>query len=293
MKGSRNPEEEVQGRTNTEKHRFSWQMKRCLSVCSVIPVALLLFIMLSGDAVAYERIVVLYASASPIIRELGAGGRVVGVTRTDHTFKGAKPVGSHLRPNIELIKSLQPDLIVAGSKRAFPDELKKAIGVDVFHYDPRTLDEIITRILQLGKTLGKDREAEALVGRLNAKLKRIKPVKKRPRVIYEVMYRPLKVAGAKSIVASIIERAGGMNIVGTEKKHVTISPERILKDPPDIYIYQVGPMNKNPIPPRERSYFHGLKSRFFKVDEYEFARPGLNVFDAVIELNGIFREVTR
>ncbi len=70
MKGSRNPEEEVQGRTNTEKHRFSWQMKRCLSVCSVIPVALLLFIMLSGDAVAYERIVVLYASASPIIREL-------------------------------------------------------------------------------------------------------------------------------------------------------------------------------------------------------------------------------
>jgi iron complex transport system substrate-binding protein len=50
-------------------------------------------------------------------------------------------------------------------------------------------------------------------------------------------------------------------------------------------------MNRNPVPPGERSFFRSLKSRFIRLDELEFARPGINAFDAAVELNRIFQGV--
>lgn len=49
-------------------------------------------------------------------------------------------------------------------------------------------------------------------------------------------------------------------------------------------------MNKNPRPPLERDYFKPLKCRVLKVNEIEFARPGINVFDAAVKLNRLFMQ---
>jgi len=245
------------------------------------------------NAHAYQRIVVLYAAASPVLKALGVSERIVGVTKTDHTFSGVTPVGSHLRPNIELLKALKPDLIVAGSKRAFPVEMAKRLNTEVFYFDPRTLNDILNRIESLGRMLGSQAKAEALISNLKAKLSDVKPLSRKPTVIYEISGRPLKVAGKESIITSIIEHAGGENLIKVRKKHVLISPEKVISLAPDFYIYQVGPMNKNPIKPDKRPYFGSLRSRVVRVDEYEIARPGINAFLAVVDLNRIFLEVQK
>jgi len=237
-----------------------------------------------------HRIVVLYAAASPILKEFGLEQDVVGVTRRDNLFPQAVKVGSHLRPNIELIKALKPDLIIAGSHRAFPEALKKAVKAEVFYYDPRSLDEILGEIKALGRRLHREKEAKALVQKLQAKLSRLRPLSCHPRVIYEISQRPLKVAGQRCIVTAIIKAAGGENPIKVRRKHVLISPEEILLFSPDIYLYQVGPMNKNPIPPKQRSYFSGLRSEVIRVDELSFARPGLNAFSAALKLNHLFEK---
>ncbi len=237
---------------------------------------------------AYDRVVVLYAAASPIIKELGAGNRVVGITRTDHVFSDAVKVGSHLKPNIEMINALRPDLIVAGSKRAFPREMAERVRADVFYYDPRTLEEILRKVADLGRLLGNEEKAAALAGRLRRKLASVRPLPSRPTVVYEISAKSLRVAGARSIITSIIEAAGGENAVKVDKKHVLLSPERVLELNPDFYVYQVGPMNKNPEPPLKRPFFRSLRSKVVEVPEFEFARPGINAFDAVVDLNKIF-----
>ncbi len=267
--------------------------KRDRRIIRVFLLCMVLALAVIGNAHAYDRIVVLYAAASPVIKELGAGERVVGVTRTDRVFQDVTRVGSHLRPNIELLKALRPDLIVAGSRRAFPESFSRELGIDVFYFDPRTLDEILVKIRKLGKILDRSDEAERIARSLKGKLGSLEPLRYRPTVLYEISARPLKVAGNRSIITSIIERAGGVNPVKVEKKHVLISPEKVLEMAPDLYIYQVGPMNKNPEDPKKREFFHSLKSRVVRVDEYEFARPGLNAFDAVLELHRILKEVTR
>ncbi|WP_457756386.1 ABC transporter substrate-binding protein [Thermodesulfatator indicus] len=234
------------------------------------------------------RIVVLYPGASQIIKALGIEDEVVGVTRHDHFFPKATKVGSHLRPNLELIKALRLDVLIVGSKRAFPDELAGRFDAKVYRYDPRTLDEILKCIKDLGNILGREEKARQLIVKLSAKLTQVKPLPYQPKVIYEITSLPLKVAGQKSIVTDIIRAAGGINPVNVQKKHVLISPEKIIALSPDFYLYQEGPMNRNPVPPKERPYFKSLSAVVVKVPEIEFARPGLNSFDAVIKLNSLF-----
>ena len=279
---------EVRGR---KSEIIRWKPDRGQVLISVISFLFSVICLLSSVSVAsaYERILVLYAAASPVLEEIGVGEKVVGVTRTDAVFTDAVKIGSHLRPNIELVNALKPDLIIAGSKRVFNKGMKGRAKARVFHFDPRTLDEITDKIRLLGGLLNKEEEAEALVGRLKSRLSALVKPGWRPTVVYEITERPVRVAGERSIVTSIIEAAGGVNLVETAKKHVLISPERVINTPPDYYIYQVGPMNKNPQPPKERSYFRSLKSATLRVDEYEFARPGINAFDAAVKLNMIFR----
>jgi iron complex transport system substrate-binding protein len=192
-----------------------------------------------------------------------------------------------------MIKALRPKLIIAGSRRAFPKGLQDAVKAKVFFYDPRSLEEILEKIRNLGEILGRRKEAMALTSRLEARLSLVRPLPCRPRVVYEISQRPLKVAGQKSIVSAIIQAAGGENVITVKRKHVLISPEEILSLAPDIYVYQVGPMNKNPVPPGKRAYFSALRSKVIRVNEFEFARPGINAFSAVVQLNRILEEFCR
>lgn len=242
---------------------------------------------------SYKKIVVLYPAVSPVLKTLGAENKVVGTTRTDKTFTDkVQKVGSHLRPNVELIKALEPDMLIVGSKKASPPELINSIVTDkdikVFNYDPRTLNEILDTIEALGVELGKKEEALLLIKQLREKLEKVRPLTGTPKVVYEIMETPLRVAGTKSVVNDIIEIAGGVNIIKTPKKHVLSSIEVILKENPDFYLYQVGPMNKNPSKPKSRPQLRSLTGTEIRVNEFEFARPGINAFDAVVELNSIF-----
>ncbi len=257
----------------------------CIILITVSSVALIKI----PPVYAYGRIVVLYAAASPILKELGVGNRVVGITRTDKTFDDAVKVGSHLKPNLELINALRPDLIVAGSVRAFPREMAERVKADVFYYDPRSLEDILVKITDIGRLLGKKQEAAGLVKRLREELSSVTAPSKRPTVVYEISSKSLRVAGSRSIITSIIEAAGGVNAVKIQKKHVLLSPEKVLELNPDFYIYQVGPMNRNPEPPLKRPFFRSLHSKVVEVQELKFARPGINAFEAVIDLNKIFR----
>ena len=277
----------IQKRKFKMEKRGAGRFTRALFLC-----ILLCLTAFSNAGAAYEKIVVLYPAVSPILIELGALEMIVGTTRSDHAVKDAVKVGSHLRPNIELLNALAPDLIIAGSRRAFPVEMKERVKADIFYYDPATLDEILVKIKKIGAMLERKDKAEDLVSRLKKRLLDIRPLPDKPSVIYEVMAEPLRVAGKKSILTSIISAAGGKNLVSIDRKHAVISTEKVLKLEPDFYIYQVGPMNKNPVPPGKRPFYNSLKSNFIKINELEFARPGINAFDAAVQLNRTFQGAT-
>lgn len=244
--------------------------------------------LLTATSLAATRIVVMSPAVSPILQQMGLASSVVGTTYNDELFPEATRVGSHLSPNIELIKALQPGLLIVGSERAFPNALAERFDTDLFRYDPRDLEEILASVRQLGERLDRRRETETMIDRARTKLSSVTPLSEPVSAVFEISQRPLKVAGQHNIVTSMIEAAGGRNLVTVEAKHVLLSPEKVLVLNPRVYIYQNGPMNKNPRHPRQRSVFTHLNSLVIEVDQLQFTRPGLNTFDAVLELHQVF-----
>jgi len=252
----------------------------------LLPVLLLL--LFTTRCFAAERIVILAPAAADIVAKLDAGPLVVGKTRNVAEFPQATEVGSHIRPNLEIITSLKPDLLVISSNRFFSQEMAEKVGAEIFFYHPNSLEEVLDRTGQLAVLLGREKQTEKLIESQRQKLEQVKPLKVAPRVIYEITEAPLTIAGTGNILADIVRAAGGVLVSGGERKLLRFNPEAVLTLQPDVYLWQVGPMNRNPTPPAERGQYQALKADYLKVDELQYSRANTTSFDNVLELNRYF-----
>ena len=241
----------------------------------------IIILSLSFDALAEERVVILAPSAVDIVERLGAGESVVGVTNSVAEFPEAMRVGTHISPGLELIASLKPTLIIATSR--FSPEAAARTGAALFIYEPKDLESIIAACEALGAKLGRKNEAKLLVLKLESILEEIMPVKNSPTVLYELRSNPLSVAKDNSIIKSMLETAGMRYTFSGNAG--TLSAEYLLVNQPDYYIYQEGPMNKNPVEPIKRPGWKNFRACTWKVNELEFARANTQIFERVRELN--------
>ena len=252
-------------------------------------------ITLKGPA---KRIISLYGAYSEILFAIGAGDRLIARTRADRFPPSilAKPsVGTHLRPNMELVLGLQPDLIIHALGRKHGHEVISQIqnkGFTVAVFQPRNFEELFSVIERLGILTGKEASAQALVKGQRSRLRqidlRLATSKDRPKVFFEVRYPNLLGAGQGSIVNDVILKAGGLNCLPNAKKLVRINIETLIDRDPDVYVVQKGPMNRNPGSPESRPNFQVLEAvqqgRVLFVDEYIFSRPGPRSLEAVEKL---------
>jgi iron complex transport system substrate-binding protein len=253
-------------------------------------------IVLEGPA---KTIISLYGAYSEILFAIGAGERLIARTRADRfplEILGKPSVGTHLRPNMELVLGLQPDLIIHAVGRKHGHEVIRQIqdkGLRVAVFQPRNFQELFSVIERLGILTGEEKRAEALVDQQKSRLQRLamklsNSQVRRPKVFYEVRYPNLLGAGKGSIVNDVILKAGGLNCLPNEKKLVRINIEALIEYEPDVYVVQKGPMNRNPGNPEFRPNFQVLKAvqqgRVFFVDEYVFSRPGPRSVDAAEKL---------
>jgi iron complex transport system substrate-binding protein len=201
-----------------------------------------------------------------------------------------------MRPNVELVLSLEPDLIFQSAGRreatAVVEQLRRhGQNVAVFH--PNRFTELFDVIERIGRLTGRPLEAADLIHRLRERIgaveKRLSGISRRPRVFFEVRYPNLLGAGRGSIVNDVIERAGGVNCLESPKKLARIGMETLIRSAPDAYILQKGPMNPEPCSPASRgSHFWVLEAvkqgRILTVDEQVYSRPGPRSVNAVEEL---------
>ena len=245
-----------------------------------------------------KRIISLYGAYNEILGAMGLECRLVGRTKADSLPPSilSKPsIGTHMRPNVELILGLKPDLIIqsAGRKEAMVivRQLQKE-GLQVAVFSPAGFEDLFSVIRRLGVLTGEPIGAQALLKLLKSRLTvvehRLTDISHRPKVFFEVRYPNLLGAGRGSIVNDIIRRAGGTNCIRSHKKLVRIGMETLIENGPEIYIIQRGPMNKNPSLPSERPHFHVLQAvregRIMMVDEQRYSRPGPRCVEAVEEL---------
>lgn len=248
-----------------------------------------------------QRIITLYGGYNEVIAALGIEDRLIARTKADRVPESIvkKPViGTHMRPNVEMVMALKPDLIIqnAGRREAMtPVEQLKKHGLNVAVFSPETFEELFSVVLRIGVITGTQPQAESLVNKMKDRLRVVQEKNsgaiQRPRVFFEARYPNLLAAGQASIVNDILKFAGAENCVNANKKFVRVNEESLLSWNPDYYLIQVGPMNRNPIKLKDRPHYQSLRAfsenRFQEVDEQIFSRPGPRSVDAVEQLSRI------
>lgn len=273
----------------------------CLLCCSVPPVHALELVDSRGVTLRLERpaqrIIALYGAFNEILLALDARGTLVARTAADAAIPGLQDlpaVGTHMRPNAELVAARRPDVVLqlAGRQEVLTQTgALEAVGIPVLVYEMQSFEQLFAVTRALGRLTGREARAEALVADWQRRLAALEqryagqpPV----RVFYEVRYPNLLAAGRASIVDEIIRHAGGRNVLDAPQKLVRCNEEMLVALDPEAYILQQGPMNPAPQAPAARPHYRGLSAvrsgRVLLVDEHLFARPGPRSVEAAERL---------
>ena len=195
-----------------------------------------------------ERIISLVPAATEMLYAIGAGPRMVGVGSYDSfppEVKKLPSVGALLDPNVELMLSLKPQLVVVyGSQVDLKQQLARA-GIAIFDYKHAGLADVTTTIRALGQRTGTESRAEQVAREIERGLDEVRSkVKDRPRPRTLLVFgrerlalRGLYASGGIGFLNDMLEIAGGANVFADVKTQaVQASTEQILARRPDVIL---------------------------------------------------------
>jgi len=194
------------------------------------------------------RLVTIGGAATEIVFALGAGASVVGVDQSSQypeRVRDLPSVGYVRAISAEGVLALEPDLVVATSALA-PENARRqieAVGVELLIVpDPHSPETLYTAIEQIGKRLGKVREAAEETAKLRAAMRKQSELNSTPKVLF-LMRSPgqdsLVAAGIGTKAEAAIELAGGRNVVDSHRSYRPISTESLVVLQPDIILVGV------------------------------------------------------
>jgi iron complex transport system substrate-binding protein len=248
-----------------------------------------------------SRIVSLAPSATENLFAIGAGHLVVGVTSAcDYPPEVRKlpQVGDFMKPSLERIAALKPDLIIIVSStipKAIADDLQGKTKTPVFVFQPKTVKDVVKGLLMLGELTNRKRQAQKLAEQLERRLNAVaKRVANKPKVSVVVEISPppsLMVAGPGTFIDDSIRIAGGKNAFSdAQQPFPLVSLETLVAKDPDVYIVAVKGKTSSQVldEVRKRSGFSNLRcvrdGRVYGIDPDLLFRPTPRLIEGVEKL---------
>jgi iron complex transport system substrate-binding protein len=167
-----------------------------------------------------QRIVTLGAHLAEQLFALGAGDRVVGVSRfTDFPpeVKQRPVVGDAIAIHHEAIAQLKPDLVLVW-RSGFPERARaplQRLGVPVYESEIRSVADLAGSLRRLGRLLGRSEAGEAQARQLEqqwAALQAEYASRALVRVFYQVWHQPLMTINREHLIHQAITACGGRNL---------------------------------------------------------------------------------
>lgn len=250
------------------------------------------------------RIVVMQPSDCEILCAIGCEEAIVGRGQyVDYpaSILEVPVVQSGAETNVEEILALQPQVVLMNSMSQSEEQVKQLEdnGVQVVVSTTSNIDSVYTAIQLIGKLMGKDAEAEAVIADMQATFDEIKAKVsgETKKVYFEISPPPyLYTAGSSSYMNELAEICGITNIFADqEDAWLMISEEQVIERDPDyiVLITNMGSAGVEEILSREGwSDISAIKNRkVFNDEDSCMARPSPRLKDAAIELYNFVYEI--
>ncbi|HEX6097741.1 MAG TPA: helical backbone metal receptor [Thermoanaerobaculia bacterium] len=182
-----------------------------------------------------RRVVSLVPSLTETLFDLGAGDSVLAITDFCIFPPGLDlpRVGGTKNPRVEEIRALVPDLVhmnLEENLRRHGEAIETF--APVFVSEPKSVEDVITLIAQLGEIHGRPEQAAALNDSLRAQLARM------PRdpftFVCPIWKDPWMWCGGDTYVSRLVEAAGGRNLLGDRTRYPHVDLAAVLAMGPDV-----------------------------------------------------------
>jgi iron complex transport system substrate-binding protein len=244
-------------------------------------------------------------STAPHITEslfaMGLGPRVVGVTiycKYPEAALRIPKIGTLLKPDMEAIVALRPDLVVVTDQQGHLAEELARLHIASVEMKGQNLDLIYTGARAIGKAAGATEAAERMIQEMQSQLQAIRKLaadKPKPNVAFIVGHTAGRLEGltagaGPSYFSDLLRYAGGSNIFeDVAVPYPKISLEEILARDPDVIVELSG--DTRPKQEQVFSLWQGKRSlkavrsgRIYTVESDPFLVPGPRAVEAARKL---------
>lgn len=196
-----------------------------------------------------HRIVSTAPSITEALFALGLGGQVVGVSQycnfPPEVTKLPK-IGSYIKPNLEAIVRLAPDLVVLQTAQPELTDRLKALQIRFVEVPHGTLNDVFTGINLIATASGVPERSNPLTSRIQRSLQDIRNRSRAhssPRAIVIVSRRQgtltdMTAVGPDNYLNELLDIAGGSNALAKpgQPRYPHISMETLIRENPDVIV---------------------------------------------------------
>lgn len=242
------------------------------------------------------RIVSVVPSQTELLFDLGLEEQVVGITKfcvhPNEWFSTKSRVGGTKKINIEKIRGLRPDLIIANKEENSREEielLQKEFPVWVS--DIKNLDDALEMIQQIGKITGTGKAAELIIKAISNSFGRLQKALNRPRVLYLIWQEPYMSVNADTFIHDMLTKCGFENVCEANiERYPELSSEEIKWLNPDIILLSSEPF---PFCEKHAADFRNKfsNSKIALVDGEAFSWYGSRLLDSVEYFKALISEL--
>ena len=191
-----------------------------------------------------ERVMSLAPSVTETLVELGFGDRLVGISDfcVPPPDRPVRRVGGLLNPDLEVIRTLHPDVLIgttSGNDPALASQAE-ALGRPLYILNTPDVAAVLASVESLADLLGEAGRGERLAADLRRRLAAVErrvAGRERPRILFVVWAEPLVVPGSGAFLTDAIRRAGGDSVTADQAAaHPTFSVESAVALKPDVIL---------------------------------------------------------
>ncbi len=185
-----------------------------------------------------KRIISVVPSQTELLFDLGLGEKIIGITNfcthpADKT-KSKTKVGGTKKLDIELIKTLNPDLIIANKEENDRAQIEELIQYfPVWISDINTLQCAVEMINSIGEMLDCKDKVEIIGRSIIHQFDQLKPLPSKLRVAYFIWRKPYMVAGNHTFINSMLQQCGLINAFDLSR-YPQVSNDMLINTKPDL-----------------------------------------------------------
>lgn len=192
-----------------------------------------------------RRVVSLAPHVTEMLFSIGAGELIVGVISFSDFPEAAKSIpriGDHSAVDIERIRQLAPDLVVAWRSGNAQKQIEKLrdLGIPVFVTEPDAIADVTGALEKLGVLTAREAQAKPVVAAMRGRIERLRATyaaRAPVRVFYQVWAQPLMTVNGRHVVSDAMRICGAANVFAALPARVpTVNAEAVLAADPDMIV---------------------------------------------------------